>query len=148
MTHPKLQADTAPVELSGCLLRYAALSLVFVAATALVFLWRGHWHAALLAGGICYLGASVGFWLLACAASPQQALVSLAGAILCRTLLPLVAALVVESQFPWLREQGFMGQVVVVYLIGLAAETALVVPIVQRRQASLTGSAGTGSEHG
>ena len=148
MTHPKLQADTAPVGLSGWLPRFGALSLVFGAATALMFLWRGHWHAALLAGGICYLGASVGFWLLAWGATPQQALVSLAGAILCRTLLPLVAALVVESQFPWLREQGFMGQVVVVYLIGLAAETALVVPIVQRRQASLAGSAGTGSEHG
>ena len=148
MTHAKLQAAPAPVGLSGWLLRFAVLTLVFVVATALTFWWRGHWHAALLAGGICYLGASLGFWLLAWGTTPQQALVSLAGAILCRTLLPVVVALVVESQFPWLREQGFMGQVVIVYLIGLAAETALVVPIIQRRQASPAGSATARSEHG
>jgi len=148
MTHAKLQADTAPVGLAGWLLRFAVLTLVFVAATALVFLWRGHWHAALLAGGICYLGAGVGFWLLARAASPQQALVSLAGAILCRTLLPFVVALVVQSKYPWLREQGLMGQVVIVYLIGLAAETLLVVPLVQKQQAAPPGSVAIRSEHG
>ncbi len=148
MTHANTQAASRQVGFAAWALRYVALCGVMAAATALLAWWRDSWPAALAAGAICWAGASLGFWILCWGSTPQRAAVALGGAILVRTLLPLVVALVVQSKFPGLQAQGFLGQVVVVYLVGLATETVLVVPVIQKQQAVLTGPVAARSEHG
>ncbi len=148
MTHTKLQAASSQMGFAAWVLRYAGFSGIMFAATAILAWWQEAWPVALTAGVICWAGASLGFWILCWGSTPQRAAVALGGAILVRTLLPLVVALVVQHKFPWLQAQGFLGQVVVIYLVGLAVETVLVVPVFQKQQVVPAGPVTTRSEHG
>jgi hypothetical protein len=84
----------------------------------------GVW-AAVIAVGVCWVASTAALILSASLAGTAQALQGQLGSILLRTVLPLVSAIVLEKQVPWLAEAGIFGMMVPAYLVSLAAETLL-----------------------
>jgi hypothetical protein len=110
-----------------------AILTTLVAATWLLDAWfvvpsRG-WEGAAVAGvaaGVCWMSSVLALLVTVGCAKGKQAMAGALGGIIFRTGGPL-AAMAVGSQIPFLSRQGFGGQVVVFFLVALAAETVLVV---------------------
>jgi hypothetical protein len=89
--------------------------------------WRPA-RTALLAAGVCWLFGVLALLSTALLIRVGQPLAGLLSGILFRTGGPL-AALAVGSSIPELASAGFPGQVVVFFLVTLAAETVLAVRV-------------------
>jgi len=92
------------------------------------------WGDAAVAGaaaGVCWLSSVLALLVTIRGAKRQQAMAGALGGIIVRTGGPL-AALAVGSQVPLLAGRGFGGQIVVFFLVTLAAETVLVVRLANR----------------
>lgn len=84
----------------------------------------GVW-SALVAVVICWLSATAALVLAVMFAGSTQVLQAQLGGILLRTVVPLMLAIVLEQQVPFLSEAGLFGMMVPAYLVALATETLL-----------------------
>jgi hypothetical protein len=104
-------------------------------AAALPFtLWWGHDYAgragmiaSAVAALLCWTGSIVALWVRTRFPKPQDVVAGTLGAMLVRMVLILGGAMLIASVFPGLVKATFWGQVVVYFLVTLAAETLLAV---------------------
>jgi hypothetical protein len=124
------------------LVRVLVLTLVVLAAyPALALLVAAQrdanvWFAAALAAAICWLGATLAMLCTAWLRGPQGALYAMLFGMFFRMGLPLGAGLLLSFGSAELKAAGFIGLVLGFYLVTLAAETLLVLPLVQDKQAA------------
>lgn len=124
--------EPARVEWRGVGKSLAILSAVIAAAwgvDAMIVVPSRGWGGAAVAGvaaGVCWMSSVLALLVTVGCAKGKQAMAGALGGIIFRTGGPL-AAMAVGSQIPLLSRQGFGGQVVVFFLVSLAAETVLVV---------------------
>lgn len=133
MTDDSASSQRRP--LSGWL-AWAGLTLaVALAAPLMAWLARGRYGdngiaAVVVAAVVCWGSASLAMFATLLMNRRSHAVPGVLLGMLIRMSLPLVAGMVLSAQVPWLAEGRLLGQVVVLYLITLAVETALVVKIV------------------
>ena len=84
----------------------------------------GVWAAA-IAVGICWLASTAALIVSGLWVNTPNAVNGQLGSILLRTVVPLVAAIVLEKQVPFLAAAGIFGMMVPAYLVSLVAETLL-----------------------
>lgn len=94
------------------------------------------WQAAALAGSICWLGATLAMLFTAWLRGPQGALYALLFGMFFRMGVPLMAGLLLSRRYVQLEAAGFFGLILGFYLVTLVAETLLVLPLVQNKQAA------------
>jgi hypothetical protein len=129
-------------------MRCAVLWLVIIAALAAVgFYLSQHsgdlgWQAAAIAAGVCGLGSTLALVLTALCRGPNGALYSLLFGMLFRMGLPLGVGVWLTKTSPDLADAGVFGAILVTYLVTLAVETVLVLPLVR------TGRMSKGAAHG
>lgn len=99
------------------------------------------WSAAAAAAFVCWAGALVSMVLTTAGQRPQVARYGLLLSVMNRLGLALAAAIIVDRQFADWRDAGFVGFLVVFYLLALLVETLLVIPLV-RSQATVAKARG------
>lgn len=100
------------------------------AGLAAAFYGPAAWASGLLAAGLCWLGATMALVAIAWLRGPEQALYAMLTGMFLRMGLPLVASVALALRFPALNETGFIPLILGFYLVTLAAETLLVLPLV------------------
>lgn len=119
--------------------RCGLLVLAMVLAAPLVAAWKYNAHGidGLVATGLAFLvclgGGLVALLVTCLTRGPSGAMAGLAVGMLFRMGLPLVLAVAITRQGGPLAEAGFFSCVLCFYMVGLIAETVLVLPVVQAR---------------
>jgi len=91
--------------------------------------WLGL-NAALVAVGICWVSSAGALIIAGLLAGTPQAMHGQLGGILLKTMLPLMAGMLLSQNVPWLREANIFGLMVPAYLVSLVVVTALMLRLV------------------
>jgi len=128
-----------PQLIASCLWLSLALLLAFP-----LFAWYGfsqHGNTGLLvaaiAGGVCWLGATLALICSAMFRGQQQALNGMLLGMLFRMGLPLGTGVILSQQVGFLAEAGIFGTILVYYLLALVVETLLSLRHVEQAKQAL-----------
>lgn len=129
----------------GLLSRVSMLTAIVVVAYALLIALFGVRHGVLglaaagLAAVVCWAGASLTMIVASSLRGPQGALYGVVLGMLYRLGLSLGIAILVSRQFAELEKAGFVYYLLAFYPLTLAAETLLVLPLVQHKPSAIKG---------
>jgi hypothetical protein len=127
VSHADLSTRQRPKLATVC----GLLALVMILAFAGIAAWNYSRHGvpgiwtALLSVVTCWLAATSALVVAALFTNTPQALQGQLGSIILRTVVPLVFAIFLEQQVPFLAQTGLFATMVPAYLVALATETLL-----------------------
>lgn len=110
---------------AGLLAAVVLVAWLLVAPLAYAFSGSAGVVAAAVGAGVCFVGGGLALSIAGLLNHSSAAMVSLALAMLARTLIPLVLGVALHRAVPLLAGAGMIFYLLVFYMVALATETAL-----------------------
>lgn len=125
------------------------LAILGLAAVALAaFAWQQQGALGIqsvsLAFGVCFISGLVAYALAVYTVGTPQAMPGMMGGMLFRTGLPIMAGILGITASPQLKDAGFMGHCLVLFLVGLVCEVILNLRLIQSADRRRTTRQSTG----